>query len=188
MKKFNNHQHGNDKAKVVAPTPAYARQSETNDRGIGSPSIDRIKDGAPSKANNKSVPDNTMRQQKQQKQYQREPQQQPGSWVVNSDNPDFFSSDSEQKRQSRLYQIKKIDGLHNQGEQQQSYPSVDMTKAQWQKNIAVAKVVWGKLTHDEILESEGRAEKLSALISERYAITHSAANEQVKSVLDKLSN
>ena len=46
-------------------------------------------------------------------------------------------------------------------------------------------MAWGKLTEDELLQSEGHAEKLAGLVQERYAITHDEAEKQVKSFFDK---
>ena len=48
-----------------------------------------------------------------------------------------------------------------------------------------AKLAWGKLTEDEILKSEGRAEKLAGLVQERYAVTRDEADKQVSKFFDK---
>jgi len=66
-----------------------------------------------------------------------------------------------------------------------SLPSVEELKGKWKQQVGSAKVVWGKLTEDELLESEGHAEKLAGLVKERYAITHAEAEKQVKSFFDK---
>jgi uncharacterized protein YjbJ (UPF0337 family) len=129
--------------------------------------------------------DNTMRQQKQQKQFQREPQQQPGGKIVNSDTPDAPPKEREQTYQSRPYQVQQLGEQQKQNQQQQSSPAMDVIKAKWQKHVGAAKVVWGKLTDDEILQSEGQVDKLSGLVRERYAISRYEADSQVKSFLDK---
>jgi uncharacterized protein YjbJ (UPF0337 family) len=49
----------------------------------------------------------------------------------------------------------------------------------WQKQVGSARIAWGKLTRDELLQSEGHAHKLIDLIQERYAITHREADRQV---------
>lgn len=64
----------------------------------------------------------------------------------------------------------------------------DVFQRKWERNVAAAKVVWGKLTIDEIVASKGKAEKLAALVSERYAMDRHDANEQVKNFLDKCRN
>jgi uncharacterized protein YjbJ (UPF0337 family) len=132
--------------------------------------------------------DNTMRQQKQQKQQQREPQQQPGGKIVNSDTPDAPLKEREQTYQSRLYQTQHLGEQQKQNQpqqQQQSSPAIDVIKAKWQKHVGAAKVVWGKLTDDELLQSEGQVDKLSGLVRERYAISRYEADNQVKNFLDK---
>lgn len=73
-------------------------------------------------------------------------------------------------------------------QQQQSSPVVDVIKAKWQKHVGAAKVVWGKLTDDELLQCEGQVDKLSGLVRERYAISRYEADNQVKNFLDKCKN
>jgi uncharacterized protein YjbJ (UPF0337 family) len=66
-----------------------------------------------------------------------------------------------------------------------SLPSVDELKGKWKQQVGGAKLAWGKLTEDEILKSEGRAEKLAGLVQERYAITRDEADKQVKEFFSK---
>ncbi|MFT5781780.1 MAG: hypothetical protein ACI9EB_001150 [Pseudomonas sp.] len=66
-----------------------------------------------------------------------------------------------------------------------SLPSVEELKGKWKQQVGSAKVTWGKLTEDELLQSEGHAEKLTGLVEERYAISHAEAEKQVKSFFDK---
>ena len=56
----------------------------------------------------------------------------------------------------------------------------DRTKARWKQSLGAAKLAWGKLTDDELLQIEGRADKLAGLVQERYVITRDAAVQQVK--------
>lgn len=67
-----------------------------------------------------------------------------------------------------------------------SLPSADELKGKWKQQVAAAKIAWGKLTEDELLESQGHTEKLAGLVQERYAVTRDAAEQQVKSFLAKL--
>ena len=60
-------------------------------------------------------------------------------------------------------------------------PSPDEIQGKWQQQVGSAKVVWGKLTDDEILKTEGQIQRLSGLVQERYGISRDAADEQVKS-------
>lgn len=56
-------------------------------------------------------------------------------------------------------------------------------EGEWKQHLGSAKVLWGKLTDDEILKSEGRADRLSGLVEKRYAIGKEKADEQVKAFL-----
>ena len=56
----------------------------------------------------------------------------------------------------------------------------ERTKARWKQSLGAAKLAWGKLTDDELMQMEGRADKLAGLVQERYFITRDAAVQQVK--------
>jgi uncharacterized protein YjbJ (UPF0337 family) len=53
-------------------------------------------------------------------------------------------------------------------------------KARWKQSLGAAKLAWGKLSDDELMQMEGRADKLAGLVQERYFITRDAAVQQVK--------
>lgn len=61
----------------------------------------------------------------------------------------------------------------------------DEVKGAWKQQVGKAKIVWGKLTDDEILQSEGQVQKLAGLVQERYAVTRDEAEKQVKAFFDK---
>lgn len=63
--------------------------------------------------------------------------------------------------------------------------SVDEAKGVWKQHVGAAKVVWGKLTDDELLQIEGEAQKLTGLVQERYAITRDEAHKQVSEFFAK---
>lgn len=63
--------------------------------------------------------------------------------------------------------------------------SVDEMKGKWKQQVGKAKLVWGKLTEDELLAAEGRQEKLAGLVQERYALTRDEAEKQVKEFFSK---
>lgn len=69
-------------------------------------------------------------------------------------------------------------------QQQQGMPSTDEIKGKWKQHVGAAKIVWGKLTEDELLKLEGHQQKLSGLVQERYAITRDEAEKQVKSFFE----
>lgn len=58
-------------------------------------------------------------------------------------------------------------------------PSSDEMKGKWKQQVGAAKVAWGKLTDDELLQAEGHQQKLTGLVQERYAITRDEAEKQV---------
>ncbi|SEQ97663.1 Uncharacterized conserved protein YjbJ, UPF0337 family [Solimonas aquatica] len=66
-----------------------------------------------------------------------------------------------------------------------SLPSAEQAKGLWKQQVGAAKVIWGKLTEDELLQSQGHAQKLAGLIQERYAITREQADKQVADFIDK---
>lgn len=66
-----------------------------------------------------------------------------------------------------------------------SLPNSDQIKGEWKQQVGAAKVAWGKLTDDELLQTEGHAEKLAGLVQERYGIVRSDAEAQVNKFLDK---
>jgi uncharacterized protein YjbJ (UPF0337 family) len=66
-----------------------------------------------------------------------------------------------------------------------SLPSADALKSRWQQRLVAAKLAWGKLTDDELLQLKGHAEKLTGLVQERYALTLKAAAQRVRTFYDK---
>jgi len=64
-------------------------------------------------------------------------------------------------------------------------PSSDELKGKWKQHVGAAKIAWGKLTEDEILQSEGQQQKLAGLLQERYAITRDEAEKQVEDFIHK---
>ena len=66
-------------------------------------------------------------------------------------------------------------------------PGQDEIKGKWKQQVGAAKIAWGKLTDDEILESEGHLEKLAGLVQERYAVESDEASRQVQEFFAKNS-
>jgi uncharacterized protein YjbJ (UPF0337 family) len=58
-------------------------------------------------------------------------------------------------------------------------------KGRWKQNIGAARIVWDKLSEDELLQIEGHQQKLSGLIQQRYAVTRDEALRQVKAFFSK---
>lgn len=57
---------------------------------------------------------------------------------------------------------------------------LDELEGKWKQKVGSAKVLWAKLTDDELLKTEGQIQKLAGLIQERYAITRDVADKQVE--------
>lgn len=70
-------------------------------------------------------------------------------------------------------------------QQHQSMPSADEIKGKWKQQVGAAKIAWGKLTDDELLKTEGHAQKLTGLVQERYALSREQADKQVASFFEK---
>lgn len=64
-------------------------------------------------------------------------------------------------------------------------PSADEIKGKWTTYLGEAKVLWGKLTDDELLQTEGQWQKLAGLVQQRYTTTREAAEKQVRDFLNK---
>jgi uncharacterized protein YjbJ (UPF0337 family) len=52
-------------------------------------------------------------------------------------------------------------------------------KGSWTQTKGAVKEQWGKLTDDDLMEIQGRREKLVGKIQTRYAISHEQAEAQV---------
>lgn len=106
--------------------------------------------------------DQPRREQKPDRQTQ--PQQQPTDQPQREQKPD---------RQKQPHQ------------QQQGMPTADELKGKWKQQVGAAKIMWGKLTEDELLKAEGHQQKLAGLVQERYAITRDEAEKQVKKFFEQ---
>jgi len=62
---------------------------------------------------------------------------------------------------------------------------VQKLSGQWKQHLGSAKIAWGKLTQDQLLQTEGRYQKLVGLVEERYAISKMDADKQVRAFMDK---
>lgn len=69
---------------------------------------------------------------------------------------------------------------------QRALPGQDAVKEQWQAQLTDARLMWRKLSEDELLRSEGQLQKLTTLVQERYEITRYAAEKQVQSFIERL--
>ena len=56
----------------------------------------------------------------------------------------------------------------------------------WKRMQGMVKERWGKLTHNEIREAQGRRETLNGYIQSRYGIDRDAADKQIDAWLKNL--
>jgi uncharacterized protein YjbJ (UPF0337 family) len=56
----------------------------------------------------------------------------------------------------------------------------DIAEGKWKQLIGKAKAAWGELTDDELIKAEGRADRLTGLIQERYGKTRDEAELEVR--------
>lgn len=59
----------------------------------------------------------------------------------------------------------------------------DILQGKWKQLRGEMKVWWGKLTDDELDQINGRREKLSGVLQERYGYTKSQAMDQINNFL-----
>lgn len=55
----------------------------------------------------------------------------------------------------------------------------------WNHQVDAARVQWGKLSDDELLQTRGHMEQLIGLVQERYGITRDEAAAQIDRFFDK---
>ena len=66
---------------------------------------------------------------------------------------------------------------------QQPKTAAEALADKWKKHVGSAKIVWAKLSDEELLKTGGQAENLTSLVQERYAISQDAASKRVKNFL-----
>jgi uncharacterized protein YjbJ (UPF0337 family) len=94
------------------------------------------------------------------------------------------SEESKKKSQQEMDNQQQISQQKRQQQQQQKQQgTADVIKGKWQQQVGAAKKMWGKLTDDEIMQSNGDADKLAGLVKERYAVNRIEADKQVKKFL-----
>lgn len=61
----------------------------------------------------------------------------------------------------------------------------DQIAGKWKQLKGEAKIMWGKLTDDDLDIAEGHADKLAGKVQERYGKTKEEAEAEVRRFLDK---
>lgn len=59
----------------------------------------------------------------------------------------------------------------------------DQMAGKWKQLKGEAKILWGKLTDDELDQAEGHKDKLAGLVQERYGKTREEAEREVDKFL-----
>ena len=62
----------------------------------------------------------------------------------------------------------------------------DQIAGKWKQMKGEAKVLWGKLTDDELDQVAGQKDKLAGLIQERYGKTKEEAEREIDRLFDKV--
>jgi len=62
---------------------------------------------------------------------------------------------------------------------------VQKLSGQWKQYSGAAKIAWGKLTQDQLLQTEGHYQKLVGLVEEKYAVSRIEADKQVRAFMAK---
>ena len=63
---------------------------------------------------------------------------------------------------------------------QQPMPGAEELKEKWPQYVAAARIAWGEITEDELLNLKSHAQQLAGLIHARYAVTLEEADMQVR--------
>ncbi len=61
----------------------------------------------------------------------------------------------------------------------------DIIAGKWKQLTGKAKTAWGKLTDDELTQTQGNAEQLAGLVQERYGKTREEARKEVQDFFDQ---
>lgn len=66
-----------------------------------------------------------------------------------------------------------------------SRPLAEIIQKNWRKLTGLALIVWDELTLDELIKSEGDAQKLTNLVQQRYDMPREDASKQVMSFFER---
>ena len=61
----------------------------------------------------------------------------------------------------------------------------DIAKGKWTEIKGAIKEQWGELTDDDLVEIEGKMEKLAGILQTKYGYTKEKAEQAYKSVIEK---
>ena len=67
----------------------------------------------------------------------------------------------------------------NRASTDMNQPTTPEVNNKWRRQVSAARIAWRKLTEEELLASEGKANNLIALLQERYALSKEEATHKV---------
>lgn len=63
-------------------------------------------------------------------------------------------------------------------------PDENLIMGNWIRQVHAARIAWNRLTEDELLASNGKQEKLAALVEERYGVPRDEAFRRVRNFME----
>jgi len=64
--------------------------------------------------------------------------------------------------------------------QRQPMPGIEELKEKWPQYVSAARITWGEITEDELMNLKSHTQQLAGLIHARYAVTPAEADMQVR--------
>ncbi len=64
----------------------------------------------------------------------------------------------------------------------------NVVEGKWKEAMGSARERWGDLTDDELLQVEGKEERLGGLLQKKYGLSQEAAQGQIDEWADKLKD
>jgi uncharacterized protein YjbJ (UPF0337 family) len=59
-------------------------------------------------------------------------------------------------------------------------PGIEELKDKWPQYVAAARIAWGEITEDELLNLKNHSQQLAGLIHDHYSVTREEADMQVR--------
>ncbi len=66
--------------------------------------------------------------------------------------------------------------------------NTNIFEGKWKETMGSAREQWGKITHDELLEIDGKKDKLQGMIQLRYGLSQDEATSQIDEWASKIKH